>query len=67
MEKYTTIQGDMWDSISKKLYRTEKHVRELMEANTSYLSTLVFSDGIVLNVPTIATEEEITSVPPWRQ
>ncbi|MFT5872819.1 MAG: hypothetical protein ACI8WT_001756, partial [Clostridium sp.] len=55
----------MWDSISKKLYGTEKHIRELMEANTSYLSTLIFSDGIVLNVPAIATEEEIINLPPW--
>jgi phage tail protein X len=65
--EYTTIQGDMWDSISKKLYGTEKHIKELMEANTSYLSTLIFSDGIVLNVPAIATEEEIINLPPWRQ
>jgi phage tail protein X len=67
LEKYTTIQGDMWDSISKKLYGNEKHVKELIEANKSYLSTLVFSDGVVLNVPEITTEEEIVNIPPWRK
>jgi phage tail protein X len=66
MNRYITIQGDMWDSISKKLYGTEKHVKELMEANKSYLLTLVFLDGIVLNVPEITTEEEISNIPPWR-
>lgn len=67
MGEYTTIQGDMWDSISKRLYGTEKHVKELMESNKGYLSTLVFSDGIALNVPIITIKEESNNMPPWRQ
>jgi len=65
--EYTTIQGDMWDSISKNIYGNEKYVKELMEANKGYLSTLVFSAGIVLNVPEIITEDETNNLPPWRQ
>ena len=66
MGKYTTLLGDMWDSIAKKIYGSEKYARELMEANKKYLSTLVFSAGITLNVPEITTEEENSNLPPWR-
>ena len=33
MNIYTTIQGDMWDSIAKKVYGTEKAMDILMKAN----------------------------------
>ena len=33
METYTTIQGDMWDSIAYRLYGNEKYVGDLMKAN----------------------------------
>lgn len=67
MNEYTTLLGDMWDSIAKKIYGNEKYIRELMEANKSYLSTLVFSSGIILNVPEVTIEEETNNLPPWRQ
>lgn len=57
----------MWDSISKKIYGSEKYVRELMEANKNYLSTLIFSSGIILNVPELTVDEETNNLPPWRQ
>lgn len=67
MNHYTTVQGDMWDSISKKVYGNEKYVRELMKANTRYISTLIFSSGIVLNIPEITINTVDTSnLPPWR-
>lgn len=67
MDTYTTVQGDMWDSISKKIYGNEKYTGELMKANLSHISTLVFSSGIVLNIPTITQNTVDTSnLPPWR-
>ena len=54
MKQYQTIQGDMWDSIAKKVYGTEKAMELLMQANPTYLDTA-------------AQEQENTMVPPWRR
>ena len=45
MNKYTTIQGDMWDSIAKKLYGTEMAMNVLLEANQQYNSELIQSSA----------------------
>jgi phage tail protein X len=65
---YTTKQGDMWDSISKKLYGNEKYTEQLMKANTANISTVVFPAGIVLTVPDVDTtaNANASSLPPWR-
>lgn len=41
MNIYTTIQGDMWDSIAKKVYGTEKAMDILMKANPEHLTVAV--------------------------
>jgi len=65
---YTTKQGDMWDSISKKLYGNEKYTEQLMKANTAYISTVVFSAGVILIAPDVdaASSASVSSRPPWR-
>lgn len=65
MDKYTTIQGDAWDLISYKIFGTEAYMGELMRANREHIDTLIFNDGVVLNVPEIVYEEP-DSVPYWR-
>ena len=65
-KKYTTIQGDMWDSIAKKLYGTEMAMNVLLEANQQYNSLVVFGVGIVLNVPDYAAPTP-DLLPPWRR
>lgn len=67
MGTYTTILGDTWDMISFKNYGKEKYARELVEANLEYVETIVFSAGIILNVPEIKTETEYSSLPPWKR
>lgn len=65
---YTTVQGDMWDSIAKLLYGNEKYAEQLMQANTAYLSTVIFYAGVVLDVPDVDTTTitSASSLPPWR-
>jgi len=66
---YTTIQGDMWDSISLKFYGNEKYIDKLMEANFKYREEAVFSAGIVLNIPEIeenSSYEPDSKIPNWR-
>lgn len=68
MKQYQTIQGDMWDSIAKKVYGTEKAMELLMQANPEYLDTAVFGADAILHLPQFtAKEQENTMVPPWRR
>lgn len=66
MSKYTTVQGDMWDSIAKRVYDDEAGMNTLMEANTEYVEVAVFPAGVSLEVP---DWEAPTSnlLPPWRR
>lgn len=69
MKQYQTIQGDMWDSIAKKVYGTEKAMELLMQANPEYLDTAVFGARAILHLPQFAEQEKkgTESVPPWRR
>jgi len=66
LDNYTTIQGDMWDGIAKKLYGTEKAMNVLLEANQQYRSVVIFGAGIVLDVPEY-TAPKLDILPPWRR
>ncbi len=68
MATYTTVQGDTWDSIAHKLTGTEDVTAQLIEANMYKSSILIFSAGIVLNLPDFnnyAGDEEY--YPPWKK
>ncbi len=65
MKTYTTIQGDMWDSIAYKLYGDEKYMGLLMQNNLELLDIFIFSSGTVLNVPELESESE-ADMPSWR-
>lgn len=65
MTTYTTIQGDMWDAISYKVYGSEKYMGVLMRSNPHLLNTYIFEAGTVLTVPEIKNEEE-SDKPAWR-
>lgn len=64
MSNYTTIQGDMWDMIAKKVYDDESYTSLLMEANPQLLDYFVFPEGIVITVP--EKPEETDDMPEWR-
>lgn len=63
---YTTKQGDMWDSIAKKVYGSEAAMTKLMEANEDYVGTVVFSAGITINLP-VWSAPQTSNLPPWRR
>lgn len=62
---YTTIDGDTWDKIAKKVYGEEKKADFLMKNNTKLLDTLVFQGGVVLETPPLPVEKSIL-LPDWR-
>lgn len=64
---YTTVQGDMWDSIAYKLYGDTKFKDILIKANTEYRWVYIFSAGIILDVPEVETRITIDDLPPWKR
>lgn len=63
---YSTIQGDTWDIIAKKIYGFEKHADFLMEHNYDLLDYVIFPAGIIVNTPEM--EETLTyDLPEWRK
>lgn len=68
MSTYTTVQGDMWDSIAYKLAGTTDVTNQLIEANLDKSAIMIFSAGIELVVPDfnndVADEEYY---PPWKK
>lgn len=66
MKTYTTIQGDMWDGIAKKVYGTENGMNALLKANMQYRNIVIFSAGAVLTIPEY-TAPVTDKLPPWRR
>lgn len=63
---YTTKQGDMWDGIAYNIYGDERRMDVLMAANPAWIRTVVFSAGVVLQVPDVAPNVT-QNLPPWRR
>ena len=66
LSTYTTIQGDMWDTIAYKVYGSESGMNTLLEANQEYDDVVVFPANVVLQVPEY-TSTETFNLPPWRR
>lgn len=67
MTEYLTIQGDTFDSISKKFYDSELLMGKIIDANPQYADVMVFEAGVKLSIPDATTDElEYSTLPPWR-
>lgn len=62
---YTTIQGDMWDSIAYNFYGDVKYIGLLLQNNPDLLEIYVFSAGTKVYIPELPEEDE-EDVPEWR-
>lgn len=69
MATYTTIQGDTWDIIAKNVYGNELFMDKLIKANIDYRKIVIFSAGVVLEVPEIDTTsaEYDVNLPVWKR
>ena len=65
MGSYTTVQGDTWDMIAKKVYGNEKYTTNLMEANRLLIEYMIFPGGVTLAIPD-PPEETDDDLPIWR-
>lgn len=66
LDTYTTIQGDMWDSIAYKVYGSEAGINTLLEANQEHADIVAFPANIVLQIPEYKAPES-SNLPPWRR
>ena len=66
---YTTVQGDMWDSIAYSQLGSVAHTDLLMRQNIQYHDIYIFPAGIVLNLPDVdaTTDSTVDALPPWKQ
>jgi hypothetical protein len=63
---YTTISGDMWDSIAYKAMGSELYRSRLMKANTAHRFRYVFPADVVLAIPD-KDEKVLAGLPPWKK
>lgn len=63
---YTTVQGDMWDSIAYRFYGDVKYISLLFKGNPDLLEIFVFSAGTKVFVPEFPKESE-DNIPEWRR
>ena len=66
MKTYTTVQGDMWDSIAYNQMGDVNYTDALMNLNTQYRNYCVFPAGITLVLPE-KKENVSDSLPPWKR
>ena len=55
---YTTVQGDMWDSIAYNFYGDVKYIGLLLKNNLDLLDVYVFSAGTKVFIPELPEEYE---------
>lgn len=63
---YTTVQGDMWDSIAHRELGGSRYTGQLMSANQQYRDYYLFPAGITLSLPEIH-EPANDTFPPWKK
>lgn len=67
MTYYKTTQGQTWDQVAFEVYGDDHKYHEIMAANPDFIDVLVFSSGIILNIPDETAEEPISKdYPAWR-
>ena len=66
MATYTTISGDMWDSVAYKTLGSADYADKLMQANLQYRELYIFPSGVVLELPVIETSVS-EKLPPWKR
>ena len=64
---YTTIQGDEWDIIAKKVYGSEEYMTDLLKANQQYSSFVEFSAGVQIICPDVEKKTLTSILPPWKR
>lgn len=66
MKTYTTVQGDMWDSIAYAKLGNTSYTDALMNQNPEHIGYYVFPAGIELVLPEV-DKNTAEARAPWKQ
>lgn len=64
---YTTVQGDMWDSIAYKTLGDTAYTDVIMNANKECRNVYFFPAGVGLTIPEVDNFATLSTLPPWKQ
>lgn len=64
---YTTVQGDMWDSIAFAQLGDVAFTDRLMNLNPQHRDVYIFPAGVVLQLPDATAEPVPDTAPPWKK
>lgn len=65
---YTTISGDMWDSIAYSQLGSVDYTGQLMALNMKHIDYFIFPAGIVLQLPEVDKQKVANPLlPVWKQ
>lgn len=65
MKTYTTISGDTFDKIALEQLGSEYLFPLLLSENPKYRNVLIFSGGIILNIPDFSNSSVYSDAPEW--
>ena len=64
-KQYRTKAGDTFDKIAYELYGNEYVASYIITANPQYADTIIFSEGVFLDLPILEVIESST-LPTWK-
>ena len=64
-KQYKTKQNDTFDKIAYELYGNEKIASYIISANPKQADTIIFGEGVYLNLP-IIEQIETSTLPTWK-
>lgn len=65
--EHVTVEGERWDQIAYRYYGDPMGYVRIIMANPHVAILPVFTAGIVLAIPVIASNAATEEVPPWLQ
>jgi phage tail protein X len=66
--RYTTVEGDRWDTIAFKAYGDPLRITPLVEANPHIPKSPVLPSGLKMNVPLMDVQTVNSNLlPPWKR
>lgn len=63
---YTTTAGEAWDQISLAVYGDTTHITELLAANPTLRTVVLFDAGVRVTCPAVSVPVAAT-LPPWKR
>lgn len=63
---HKTVEGETWDLICKRYYKTEKAMHKLLEANPKLRNFYVLPANVEVVIPEVEVKT-LSELPPWRR